>query len=222
MNLNKNDTLTGICNSALAMIGETRFIADIEADSKSDKLCEVLRQVLQQVCMEIQAHEFAVWDELETDEVLVLRRETKAAGVFNGRYQYNLPIHMVAPIDCYYVDSLGVSRRVPYEIRSGYLHTKINPPDLRLRYIKFSFDPAEWGTELRACIIRLLAARCVAAIVKDYSAAQKLEQQFWTYDYAHWAGNKKNKARRSNIAGNDGEMMGLYPPIAGGNMNDVY
>lgn len=219
MDLNKNDTLTGICNSALAMIGETRFIADIQEDNS---ICKVLRQVLEQVCREVQAHEFAVWDELEVDEVLVMRRETEAGGVFNGRYQYNLPLHMISPIDCYYFSGTGSSSRVRYEIRGGYLHSDVCPPELRLRYIKFSFDPSEWGTELRACIIRLLAARCVAAIVKDYSAAIKLEQQFWSVDYVHWAANKKNKARRSNIAGNDGEMMGLYPPIVGGKMNDIY
>lgn len=202
--MNENNTLTGICNSALAMIGDTRFIANIE--DGNNPLCGTLRIVLYQVCREIQAHEFGVWDELEEDVELVLRQETEAGGVFDGRYQYNLPLHMIAPVECY---KSGVGR-IPYEISGGFLHCK-ESDGVRLRYIKFSINPSEWGVELRTCVIKLLSARIVAAVAKDYSSAQKLEQQFWSFDYLHWAGNKKNKAKRSSIPGNDAQLSGNYP-----------
>lgn len=202
--MNLNDTLTGICNSALAMIGDNRFISDIE--DSNNPLCVTFQTVLYQVCREVQAHEYGVWDELETDVDLVLRRQTEAGGAFNGVFQYNLPLHMIAPVECY-ISGRG---RIPYEISGGYLHCR-ESSGVRLRYIKFSLNPSEWGVELRTCVIKLLAARLVASIVKDYSSSQKLEQQFWSYDYVHWAGNKKNKSKRINLPGDDSMLTRNYP-----------
>ena len=205
---NRNDTLTGVCNSALAMVGETRFIEDVE--SEDNDLSVILRMLAEQVCKEVQSHEFAVWDELIEDVELVKRREdSETGGEFEGVREFNLPFQMISPVECYTPEESGVRRRVPYEIYGGYLHCRVGGK-VRLRYVRYSFNPAEWGTELRACVIKLLAARILAAIVKNFKDSQTMEQQFWTTDFTMWAVSKRNKAMRGNTAGDDEVLSRFY------------
>lgn len=202
MEMNRNDTLTGICNSALAAIGHTSFIEDVEAD---DPVCATLRIILEQAVKEVQGHEYACWDELMREEKLVKRG--RCASRVNKRMEYNLPLRMIAPAECFLG---GSGKRVRYEIVGGYLVCN-EQKDVWLRYVAYSFNPAEWGTELKTCVIKLLSARALAALVKDFSTAAQLEAQFWQNEFLLWAGNKKNKARRSDFGGNAGMLSGNYP-----------
>lgn len=211
---NRNDTISGICNSALAAIGETRFIDDVSSDN--NQLAKIIRVVFYQVCREVQGHEYAAWSELAADSRLVLRDAESLGGTFKGCYQYNLPLHMIAPVECY----TESGERVPFEIVGGYLQCK-SGSGVILRYIRFSFEPSEWSVELQTCIIKLLSARLMASVVKEFTASQRMEQQFWNYEYPYWVGNKKNKTRQTTVRGNDSEVTGNYPAECGG-MVDIY
>lgn len=200
--LNKNDTLTGICNSALAAIGHTSFIENIEDD---DPVCATLRIILEQAILEVQGHEYACWDELIREEKLV-KRAASASGV-NGRTEYNLPFRMIAPVDCFLGDT---GERVRYQIRGGFLEC-CKDGNVWLRYVAHSFEPSTWSPELRTCVIKLLSARALAALVKDFTTAAQLESQFWSKDFMMWAGTKKNKALRSDFAGDDAALSKGYP-----------
>lgn len=215
MKFNRNESLTDICNSALAMVGETRYIDNIE--DENNQLAVILRMVAYQVCQEVQSHEFTAWDELCVDERLVLRRETKAGGTLRGRYQYNIPVHMIAAQECYDEES---GKPIPYEISGGFLHCG-KPDGVRLRYIKFSFVPSEWSPELKSCVIKLLSARVQASVVKDYAAARQAEKDFWENDYLRWTVSKKNKNVRRTRPGDDGELTRTYLRERGG-FSDEY
>lgn len=197
---NDNDNLTGICNSALAVIGHTDFIDDIEADNP---VARSLRVLVKQVCREVQTHENASWQELEQEASLTKKRTND-----HGITEWNLPIHMISPISCFVVKD-GKRGNIPYEITGGVL-CSVEKEGVRLRYMKFSFDPANWSAELKTCVIKLLAARALSALVKEFSAAHRMEQQFWAFDFPLWVGNSKNKARRNDFAGNDQLLTQFY------------
>lgn len=200
MEINNNDTLTGICNSAMAMVGHTDFIDDIESDNP---VAKTLRIVLEQACKEVQAHEYATWSELEEEVALVKREERD-----DGLVEWNLPIRLLSVISCFKVFD---KKRIPvrHEIVGGYLLCE-EKEDVRIRFIRFSFEPDIWSVELKTCIIKLLSARILASLVKDYSGAQRLEQQFWAYDFPLWVGNHKNKVRRSDSVGDDKVLTNFY------------
>lgn len=200
--MNKNETLTGICNSALAAVGHTEFIDDIVADNP---ICATLRIILEQAVKEVQGHEAACWDELMREAKLVKRG--RCASKVKNRVEYNLPFRMIAPVSCFLAES---GQAVRYEIVGGYLVCN-EPKDVWLRYVAYNFEPNTWSTELKTCIIKLLSARALSALVKDYSGAQTAEERFWAYYFPLWAGNKKNKAIRSDFAGNDTMLSEQYP-----------
>lgn len=197
-----NETLTGICNSALAMAGHTDFIDDIADDNPIAATC---RMLVAQVAKEVQTHEFAAWDELISDVKLVLKGNNDTG--ITRRYAWNLPYEMLTPIECYEEDT---GRPVRYEIYGGYLYCD-KSEDVWLRYSRYSMNPAEWSVELKTCVIKLLSARIIASLVKDYKGSQAMEQQFWNYDYPMWAGSKKNKVRRNDYQGNDAAITQHYP-----------
>lgn len=197
-NINRNETITDICNSALASVGHADFIEDIQDSTPTSA---VLRVVLEQVCREVQSHEFACWDELQRETQLVKRRDVNAK-----ESEWNLPLGMIHASFCR--DSQ--MRRVPFEIFGGHLRCPRDFEGLVLRHSAFSFNPSEWSTELKTCVIHLLSARVVASLVKDYASAQKLENNFWNSVYPHWAGCKKNKARQNDYLGNDAALSGHF------------
>ena len=204
MELNRNDTLTGICNSALALVGHADFIADIDEDTST---ANTLRMVLVQACREVQTHESGVWEELEKEVALVRKGE-----ISGGMYEWNLPTDMISIVSCFKeADGYdGKTRvRVPYQIVGGMLRCK-EEKGVCVRFIRFSLEPSEWSTELKTCIIKLLSARILSALAKDYAGAQRMEQNFWTAEFLYWAGNHKKKSFRSDGIGNDQALTQFY------------
>lgn len=199
--INRNDTLTGICNSALAAVGHTNFIDDV-ADDKP--VCRSLRMVVDQAVREVQGHANAVWDELSRETELAKRREEY------GVAEYNLPLDFLNPIS---LKGKTDGARIPFEISGGFLRCEIQDTRGRiplLRYTRVSYNPAEWSTEMKTCIIKLLSARVLASVVKDFSNAAKMEQNFWGYDFPMQVGNKRNKNSRTNRRGSDSDLSRHY------------
>lgn len=204
MELNLNDTLTGICNSALALVGHADFIADIDEDTSTAK---TLRMVLVQVCREVQTHESGAWNELEKEVALV-----RKGSLPGSMYEWNIPTDTISIVSCFkMVEGINGERRVrvPYQIIGGMLRCE-EDSGVFVRFIRFSLEPSEWSTELKTCVIKLLSARILSALAKDYAGAHKLEQNFWAIDFPYWAGNRKNKACRSDGVGNDQALTQFY------------
>lgn len=199
--INKNDTVTGICNSALAAIGHTNFIDDISEDKP---VCRSLRIVFDRAVREVQGHANAVWDELCTECDLVKRRDEY------GVAEYNLPLDFLNPVS---LRGKKDGVRIPFEISGGFLRCEsqdIAGRTPRLRYSKVSYNPAEWSTEMKTCIIKLLSARVLASVVKDFANSTKMEQNFWNYEFPMQIGNKRNKSNKTNRRGDDSQLSRYY------------
>jgi len=205
--LYENATLTEIANSALVQIGN----APIESiDDDNDGNAAICRVMLRQTIAEIESHPAVCWDELLTIRDLELRRDG-GAGQRGSGFEYNLPLDVLSVEDVY--DKHG--RQLDYRIYGRYLYTKVEAE--KVRYIRFSEEPAEWSVELRGCVIDLLAAKLVGGIIKDFDGATKAVNAFWQMTFYRWAGNRKNKAERQR-RGDDGTLRRYYDNGGGGQM----
>lgn len=197
----KNNTITGICNSALAMVGHTDFIKDI--DDTNSTVAEACRLLFHQCCQEVQMFEYGAWDELYRDIALTLRGEVLNS---NRRMEWNLPFDKLTIIDCYKKDTM---EPVEFELHGNYLWCN-EDKDVCIKYIRFSINPSEWSPELRAATIELLSIKLIGTIVKDYKGAESMRQQFWDVSYPRWVACRKNKNSRHDYKGDDNIITRNY------------
>lgn len=197
--LNENRSLTEIANSALVQIGETP-IYDIS--DTNDGRAGMVRVLLKQAVREIQVHHAAYWDELLVDENLTLREHGDGLG--EDVFRYNVPLNLLAIHGLF--DENGCS--VDWRMVGGVLCTK--RPAKQVRYIRLSMNPDEWSAELRSCVIELLAARLVAAIVKDFTTSKKLVATFWQIDFPRLTLNRRRNGSHGR-RGDDSVLRREYP-----------
>lgn len=202
--LNENKSLTEIANSALVEIGETP-IYDI-ADT-NDGRATMVRVLMKQVVREIQVHHTACWDELLCDENLTLREH--GDGIGDAELRYNVPLNLLSVHGLF--DENGGS--VDWRMIGGVLCT--TRPAKRIRFVKLSMNPDEWSAELRSCVIELLAARLVAAIVKDFTTSKQLVATFWQIDFPRLTLNRRRNGARVR-RGDDTILRREYPNGGGG------
>lgn len=194
--LNENLALTNIVNSALVGIGNNA-IEDLNDDNNGTaKIC---RMMLLQCIKEVQSHPSGCWDELLEWETL-----TRNTGDFKKDvYSYNLPNR------CLCVKQVKTENGIdiPFKV---FGHSLKTPKEAKFVCItRFSDSPDEWSPELQSCIIGLLSAKLIAAIVRDYNASRQAVEAFWTMEFPRWAGNRINKVGSAN-PGSDAELSSLW------------
>lgn len=194
--VNENGSLTELVNSALVGIGDNTIPDLYDANDGRAKLCRLL---VNQCIREVQGHPSACWSELDHYDGLVENDKAFAKDSFS----YNMP-HNCLSIR-WVKDEHG--RKLPYRITSRSVRTPV--PARTLCYVRFSDNPEEWSTELRSCVIGLLSAKLIAAVVKDFSTSRQAVEAFWTMEFPRWAGNRLNKSETA-LPGRDSEISTFF------------
>lgn len=201
MNDGEADTLTGVANTALALIGN----APIESISDTnDGVAKTLRLLMTQTIREVESHASACWEELVKECDLELRDDLKETPA--GKFEYNLPLNCLG-VRGVYADK-EFKDMTPWEIIGGFLRT--SRPAKGIRYLEYSENPATWSPELLSCVVELLEAKLIGAIGKDFVSSRKLIEQFWGVSFKRQCDNRTLRSVRSP-AGDDGVYSRYYP-----------
>lgn len=186
MELSDNSTLTDVVNSALVQIGDTP-IKSITDDN--DGKAVSARHLFEQAAREVQCHHSACWEELIREEILSMKGTPTSNPAF-GDYIYNMPLQWLS-INGVFSES---GKYIGWRVFHNELHTKERAK--HIRYVKYSDDPTEWSAELKSCIIELLAAKLLGAVVKDFSASRQMVENFWSVSFPRWVNNRAANAQR--------------------------
>ena len=180
----ETNTLLDVANSALLAIGDRTISA---LNDKDDKTSMQVSSIFRQVIMDIQGAANAPWRELYTTTRLILHDAAPCYGewVFNK------------PTNCMVLVSVGNGRGRQDELvarcegRFIYIDcsTLSSTNNVLCRYSKLSLDPAEWGADLRGCVISLLSARLAGVLTATPTASQALEKAFWEGEFVRRTGN---------------------------------
>lgn len=194
--LNENDALTELVNSALVGIGNNTIHSLYDDNDGYAKLC---RMLVNQCIREVQSHPSACWDELEAYDELVMNEKSYDKDVLS----YNLPHN------CLSVKWVKDEARlnIPYRMSGRSLKTPYKAK--YICFVRFSDNPEEWSSEMKSCVIGLLSAKMIAAIAKDFSASRSAVEAFWGIEFPRWAGNRINKSETA-VPGRDSELSSLW------------
>lgn len=196
---NENKSLTDIVNSALAQIGDTP-IHDIS--DENDGRAKMARLLIRQVIREVQVHPSACWEELMDEERLTLRGKSEHA-VPATEFVYNAPLNLLSIFGVY--DYRGL--KMDYRYFGGHIRT--HKPARYIRFVRHTENPDAWSPELKSCVISLLSAKLVGAILKDVSGSRQLTEMFWHSEFKRFAGNRILNSHRSR-SGRDDDYRRFY------------
>lgn len=178
-----SNTLLGIANAALVGIGERTIDA---LGDPQDKLSMQADMLLQQVILDIEGVACCPWKELlETKKLVLAEAEQKL-----GSWYFNKPTDLLCAVEV--ISDNGVSR-FDFKEEGRYIivpASACSKNNAWIKYIRKSFDPGEWSSELRGCVIALLSARMMGVVSSDGMKALNLEQAFWKGEYVRRMENR--------------------------------
>jgi hypothetical protein len=194
--INENQSLTEIVNSALVGIGDNTINSLYDQNDGKAKLC---RMLVEQCIREVQSHPSGCWSELEEFGELTANDKSYSKDTCT----YNLPNNCIS---IKWVKT-AARERVPFRV-SG-LSLKTPTPVRYVCFVRYSDNPEEWSSEMKSCVIGLLSAKLLAAIAKNYAVSRQAVEAFWSVEFPRWAGNRANKSE-SAIPGQDSELSVLW------------
>lgn len=194
--INENLSLTELVNSALVGVGNAPIVDLYDPNDGNAKLC---RMLVNSCIREVQSHPSGCWDELQDWEELTLNDTAYMKDV----YSYNLPHNSL----CILSIQDEYRREVPFRVVGWSLKSPVKAK--YVRFVRFSDNPEQWSSELKSCVIGLLSAKMIAAIVKDYNASRQAVEAFWTLEFPRWAGNRINKAA-TTLQGKDSQLSDFW------------
>lgn len=179
------NTLLDVANSALIMAGD-RAIEKL--NDTTDKTSMQVSALMRQTILDVENAANRPWRELYVSKTLVLREDAPVYGewVFNK------------PTDCLCVIRVGDgSHESDLDYREEgnliYVPVRLFPnakkTGIRCCYSRCSFDPQEWGADLRGCVISLLTARLSGVLSATPAISQNLENAFWQGEFVRRTGN---------------------------------
>lgn len=178
------NTLLDIANTALIGIGERPIDA---LEDKQDKLSMQATMLLRQAILDVQGVPSKPWKELYEVKKLVLAEEEPKL----GEWYFNKPTDLLCA-----VEMLSDYSEVRFEFREEgrYLIVPANvingKKGVWLKYVRSSFDPGEWSSELRGCVIALFSARMMGVVSSDGMKALNLEHAFWKGEFVRRTENR--------------------------------
>lgn len=190
---NENKSLTDIVNSALVQLGDSP-IKDI--NDENDGRAKISRILIKQCIMEVESHSSSCWEELIEDEELTLK-ERKEYSYERTDFEYNAPLNILSVYGVY--NSLG--ERMDYRFYGGKIHTDVMAKFIR--FIRYNENPDAWSPELKSCVIGLLAAKLIGAIMKDVGGSRQMVEAFWQTEFKRFSGNRILNGNRSRKGADD-------------------
>ena len=181
--MTEENTLLDIANAALLSVGD-RMVSALNdtGDQTSMKVSLLMRQVI----LDVESASALPWKELYTVKPLVLREKEP----FCGSWVYNKPTDCLCMIS---VGSRDMQEKLVWHEEGNliYIDSHAITPEKQVlcRYSKKSFDPQEWGSDLRGCVVSLLAARAAGAIMANPTVSQNMEREFWQNEFVRRTGN---------------------------------
>lgn len=181
------NTLLGIANAALVGVGD-RTIDSL--GDKDDRLSMQADMLLRQVVLDIQGVPSKPWKELLETKKLVLAEESPKL----GEWYFNKPTDLLVAVEAlgdYGGDKFSFREEGKYIIVPC---TSVAAASVKngvyLKYIRYSFNPGEWSSELRGCVISLLTARMLGVVSSDAVRAMNLENAFWSGEFVRRTENR--------------------------------
>ena len=156
--LNENNSLTDIANSALVLIKEI-IITSIEEDS------DVAKAIRQMITPAI----YLVQNSLEWNELIVSTTlDLAERDIVDGFYKYNKPIG--------FIKLYTENKNTVWKIEGEHLYVANN--NTKVKYFKKNIEPATWSDELKECVILKLASKLATYISNDYKLGGQLEERY--------------------------------------------
>lgn len=187
---NENKSLTDIVNSALVQIGDSP-IKDI--GDENDGRAKISRILIKQCIAEVESHSSSCWEELIEDEELTLR--SKADGIH--AFEYNAPLGILSIFGVYN----RIGKRIDYRFFGGKIHTETEAK--YVRFVRYNENPDAWSPELKSCVIGLLSAKLIGAIMKDIGGSRQMVETFWQTEFKRFSGNRVLNGNRSRKGADD-------------------
>lgn len=179
-----SNTLLGIVNASLVGIGERTIDALGDAN---DKLSVQAGMLIRQVILDIESAPCKPWKELYEVRELVLAEENKKC----GEWYFNKPTDCLIPVEVIQSD---MRNKFSFREEGRFIIVPVcelvGNKDVHLKYVRESFDPAEWGNELRGCVISLFSARMIGVCSSDPMKSANMENAFWNGEFRRRSENR--------------------------------